>query len=216
MPYRVRSSAVSGPSHGTARSCSGAADIHRCHLHSRPERAELSLQRVNGGTGGARPHRVVSVEVHSRPELCGLLSSLREYVRWVFDLLTLFQYFRAGTLPPPGEVPSAFRPTPEMMQKVTDALKREPAAATLLYHRSGANNAEELGAVLTFHTDLMRDVQSRCGGNPTGNQGTVYVAGPESVAVNRGVRRVAAAKGAAACLMGMQGPRGTLTSVPRP
>jgi hypothetical protein len=139
-----------------------------------------------------------------------MLSTPFDYVRRAFDVLTLFAYFHPDTLPPPGEVPPDFRPTEERMQRVVRALEANPATTAVLRSESGAHDIRELGAILVFHTDLLRDVRSKCGGNPIGNDGILYVVGTDLEKTNAGVRRVSAAPRAAACLKDTGSAHGTL------
>ncbi|MBC7926092.1 MAG: alpha/beta hydrolase [Bryobacteraceae bacterium] len=141
---------------------------------------------------------------------CGMLSKPSDYVRRAFDLLTLFAYFHPDTLPPPGEIPADFRPTEERMQRVVRALAANPTAAAVLRTESGAHDLSELGAIVVFHTDLLRDVKSKCGGNPVSNEGTLYVSSADPEQINAGVRRFPAAPRAANCLRGIGAARGEL------
>jgi len=131
---------------------------------------------------------------------CGMLSTPFDYVRQAFDLLALFSYYEPSLLPSPAEVPSGFRPSPEIMQGVAKALQANGEAKESLQIASGASDVGTLAGILVFHTDLMRDVQSKCGGNPVNNTGTVYSSRSDADRVNAGVLRVASAPGAASCL----------------
>lgn len=141
---------------------------------------------------------------------CGMLSTPFDYVGRAFDLLTLFAYFHPGVLPPPGDVPSSFRPTQDRIRNVTQALESNPSTTTMLRRESGANGTNELAAILVFHTDLLRDVGSRCGGNPASNQGTLYTVGDDLEKINAGVQRTSGAPGAATCLRNIGAARGAL------
>ncbi|MBC7924130.1 MAG: alpha/beta hydrolase [Bryobacteraceae bacterium] len=141
---------------------------------------------------------------------CGMLSTPYNYVRRVFDLLTLFAYFHTDMLPAPAAVPSDFRPTEDRIRSVARALEADPDGTAVLRSESGANDIPELAAILVFHTDLLRDVRAKCGGNPIGNAGTLYVVGADLEKVNAGVARVSAAPGVAACLKKIGGPQATL------
>jgi pimeloyl-ACP methyl ester carboxylesterase len=101
---------------------------------------------------------------------CGMLSTPSDYVRRAFDLLTLYSYFHPDTLPPPGDVPPDFRPTEERVGNVVRTLEANPVATAVLRNESAIRDVRELGAILVFHTDLLRDVQLKCGGNAIGNQ----------------------------------------------
>jgi len=85
------------------------------------------------------------------------------------------------------------------------------AAAAPLRAYSGARNNQDLSELLVFHTDALRDLQQRCGGNPFDNRQTLYTLGSESAVVNAGVERYSAESVAEACARNLPRPTAKLT-----
>lgn len=206
--------AESGYSRGGIAVDAAVRDIDALRKYFRKKYRRTAAVYVLGESmGGLIALRLMEAFPHAYKaglSFCGLLTTPSDYVRRAFDLLTLFGYFHPGILPPPGEVPPDFRPTEERMRSVVRALEANPDATAVLRNHSGVHDLPELGQILVFHTDLLRDVRSKCGGNPIGNESTLYVVGAGVERINAGVRRVSAAPGAAACLRDTGSARGTL------
>jgi hypothetical protein len=141
---------------------------------------------------------------------CGMLGSPFEYTRRVFDLLTLFNYFYPEVLPPPSAIPANFRPTETLMAAVEATLDKSPNEARLLRDQAGVHTNKELAPALVFHTDLLRDLNTACGGNPFDNRSTIYAAGTDSTTVNERLKRIAASPAATECVKRMKTPSGKL------
>lgn len=142
---------------------------------------------------------------------CGMLSTPFDYVRQAFDLLALFSYYEPAILPSPADVPPNFQPSQALMQRVAKALQAKVQARESLQIASGTSDLGTLAGLLVFHTDLMRDVQSKCGGNPVNNTGTLYLTQNDADRVNAGVLRAASAQGAARCLKAIGAARAGLS-----
>jgi len=183
---------------------------HFGRKHSRPK-AIFAVGESMGGLVALRLVERFPSNYTAGLSYCGMLSSPSDYVRRVFDLLALFAFFHPGVLPNPDQVPTGFRPTEELMKNVARALETNPKAAEILFRESGANGIEDLAPALVFHTDLLRDVGQRCGGNVIDNRGTLYVSGEGTERVNKGLRRVSAAPNTTACLGDMSRPMGLLS-----
>jgi acetyl esterase/lipase len=157
--------------------------------------------------------------VESRPSeyqgglaFCGLLSPPYSFLQRAFDLLVLNQHYFPGVLPSPAQVPQSYAPGEKVLETVLGSLERNSSAAATLRSYSGVRNNQELAGLLMFHSDALRDLQKRCGGNPFDNRQTLYTLGSDSVAVNRGVPRYAADRQAEACAHKLVVPTGALAA----
>jgi pimeloyl-ACP methyl ester carboxylesterase len=156
--------------------------------------------------------------VESRPAeyngglaFCGMLSTPAAYLRRAFDLLVLFAAYAPDILPPPGSIPASYKPDRNLMERVGRAIRDKPAPAAALRVFAGVRSDGELAEILVFHTDALKDLAARCGGNPFDNRSTLYDAGEESIAVNRNVPRFQAVPAAAVCSGAFVAPRGILS-----
>jgi len=130
----------------------------------------------------------------------GLLSAPQPFLkRAAFDLLVLYRHYFHGILPSPAHVGFSYAPDQQTLDSVTASLASNEAAAAPLRAYSGARNNQDLSELLVFHTDALRDLQQRCGGNPFDNRQTLYTLGSESAVVNAGVERYSAESAAQAC-----------------
>lgn len=141
---------------------------------------------------------------------CGMLSSPAAFLRRAFDLLALFAAYVPDILPPPGKVPPTYKPGEQLIKKVLQGLENKADGAAAIRSYAGVANNEELAGLLVFHTDALRDVAVRCGGNPFDNRSTLYSAGRSAAEVNGKVPRFEDDPDAATCMKGFLAPKGVL------
>ena len=144
--------------------------------------------------------------------LCGPLAAPLYFMsRGAFDGRVVFDYYLPGVLPDPSHVPADFRNTKEVQQKVLDALDAAPEKAEILRRRDGFKSNKDLAGVVSFITDLLRELGERAGGNPFDNRSTIYNGTPDDNALNEGVRRYTADPRAAAYLRTYYTPTGRMS-----
>jgi hypothetical protein len=75
----------------------------------------------------------------------------------------------------------------------------------------GIHGNKDLASVIMFGTYVLRDIEQRAGGNPFDNRNTIYTGTADDNALNDGVKRYAADRGALAYLQRYQALTGHLT-----
>jgi pimeloyl-ACP methyl ester carboxylesterase len=206
--------AESGYSKGGLAVDQAFVDTHALREHFLAEHSKTRAVYVLGESMGGL---VALTLVESYPNsykaglsFCGLLASPFEYTRRAFDLLALFHHFHPEALPPPSAIPADFSPSETSFATVAASLDRSPVEAELVRNQAGVNTNEELAQVLVFHTDLLRDLATACGGNAFDNRSTIYVVGARSTTINERLQRVSASPTAIECVKRMKAPRGNL------
>jgi predicted esterase len=98
--------------------------------------------------------------------ISGLLSRPYDFMKRAFDLLALYEREIPGVLPAASHVPSDYVADEQTVRQVLGSLEAHPDAALTLRERASVRRNEELAELLAFHTDALRDLQTRCAGNP--------------------------------------------------
>jgi len=142
--------------------------------------------------------------------LCGPLTDMPSFLLDAFNVRVVFDFYFPGILPPPDRVPSDFRNSKQLVQRVSDVLKQKPAEAEILRRYTRLHSLGDIAGDLTLFTELMGDLRRRTGGNPFDNLNIVYTIDGDSNALNRGVKRYAADPVAAAYLAAWYSPSGKL------
>ncbi len=144
--------------------------------------------------------------------LCGPLASATYFMsRGAFDGRVLFDYYFPGVLPNPSKVPADYQSNQESTAAVIKALDSAPDKAEILRRRDGFKSNKDMAGVLTFITNMLRELQERSGGNPFDNRNTIYNGTPDDNALNDGIQRYAADPKAAAYLRTYYTPSGRVT-----
>jgi pimeloyl-ACP methyl ester carboxylesterase len=143
--------------------------------------------------------------------LCGPLAAANYFMgRGAFDLRVVFDYYFPGALSSPDKVDSAFVNNKAAAEKLTALLDANPEKSAMLRRYSGAKNNKDLGGTISFVTYLLKELQTRAGGNPFDNRGIIYEGVEDYNALNDGVKRYAADPRAADYIRTWYTPTGKL------
>jgi pimeloyl-ACP methyl ester carboxylesterase len=150
---------------------------------------------------------------HGGLPLCGPLSPAQDFFsEGMFDLLVAFDHLFPGALPDASQgLADPGAPPTVDARAIAAALEAEPARAAGLAQRFGIR-PPDLPGVVSFYYTVLKELQHRAGGNPFDNTEVVYSGYGDDVALNRGIRRYAAAPGAAEYLRGIYAPTGRVSA----
>ena len=144
--------------------------------------------------------------------LCGPLAAPVWFMsRGAFDGMVLFNYYFPGILPDPTKIPSDFANNRALQDKIEQALEAAPEKAAALRRQNNLKSNKDLASTMAFVSYLIKELQDRAGGNPFDNRNTIYTGTADDNALNDGVKRYAADRGALAYLQRYQTLTGHLT-----
>jgi pimeloyl-ACP methyl ester carboxylesterase len=174
---------------------------------------------VAGGSMGGQLV-AVTLELNPKPylgglDLCGSVGPTYVNFDHRFAMRAAFDYYFPGVMPPLVPVPDSFDDTIADRDKVYDALRADPAAATAMRNLTGLHNDANLAHDIAYWTFIVKDLQQRSGGNPFDNRNFVYNGTSPSSAgedfdLNAKVRRYAASPKARVYLLHHYTPTGRL------
>ncbi|HEY6337764.1 MAG TPA: alpha/beta hydrolase [Candidatus Sulfotelmatobacter sp.] len=144
-------------------------------------------------------------------DLCGAAENTPALFTRAFDVSVLFDYYFPGVLPNPAKVPADFEISEKLEKKIGELLQSKPQAAASLRRFSGLRDNKDLTGNLVFLGWVLKDIERRARGNPFDNRNTIYTGTTDDNAVNDGVKRYAADRGALAYLERYYTPTGHLT-----
>ena len=172
--------------------------------------------------GGSMGGQLVAVTLEINPksymgglDLCGSVGPTYVNFDHRFAMRAAFDYYFPGVMPPLVPVPASFEDTIADRDKVLDALRADPAAATAMRNLTALHNDANLAHDIAYWTFVVKDLQQRAGGNPFDNRNFVYDGTSPSSAgddfeLNAKVRRYAASPQARAYLLRHYTPTGRL------
>lgn len=144
--------------------------------------------------------------------LCGPLAPASWFMsRQPFDYVAVFGYFFPGALPPPHQVPAGFKGGAAETARILEILGKNAEKAAEMRRFTGIRTNKDLAGTLVFFTSILQELQGRAGGNPFGNESTVYQGTSDDNALNDGVQRYQAAPRAAEYVHRFYTPHGRLT-----
>lgn len=174
---------------------------------------------VAGGSMGGQLV-AITLEINPKPylgglDLCGSVGPTYVNFNHRFAMRAAFDYYFPGVMPTLVPVPASFEDTIADRDKVFDALKANPIAATTLRNLTGLHTDANLAHDIAYWTFVVKDLQERAGGNPFDNRNFVYNGTSPSSAgddfeLNAKVRRYAATPQARAYMMRHYTPSGHL------
>jgi len=184
------------------------------HAHGQPRETYVA----GGSMGGALV--MVTLELNPKPylgglDLCGSVGPTYESFERRFAWRAAFDFYFPGLMPPLVMTPPSYEESAALREKVLDALRANPAAATELRGLTGLHKDAEVAHDMVYFTFVIADMQRRSGGNPFDNRNYIYTGtNPETTAsdyaLNDGVRRYAAEPRAREYLMHHYTPNGRL------
>jgi len=174
---------------------------------------------VGGSMGGALT--MVTLELNPKPyvgglDLCGAVGPTSESFERRFALRAAFDFYFPNVLPTLVPTPLDYDDTPAIREKIADALKANPAAATAIRSLTGLHTDASVASSMAYFTFVIGDMQRRARGNPFDNRNYIYTGtNPTSplgdYALNDGVHRYSAIPKARDYLFLHYTPNGHLT-----
>ena len=174
---------------------------------------------VAGGSMGGQLV-AVTLELNPKPymgglDLCGSVGPTYVNFNRRFALRAAFDYYFPGVMPPLVPVPASFEDTIADRDKVLEALRTDPAAATSMRNLTGLHTDANLAHDIAYWTFIVKDLQQRAGGNPFDTTNFVYNGTSPSSAgddfdLNAKVKRYSASPQARAYLLHHYTPTGRL------
>jgi len=171
----------------------GAVDTERLRRqfvdkHGKPKETILSGMSM-GGT-------LIAMALENEPDLydgalslCGVLEPSDRLMQRDFALRAAFDHYFPNVLGPLVPVAADFMPTDALIEKVTAAMKANPAGVRALLSFYGVGDAATLPDIIVFDTYEIMEMQQRAHGNPFGNADLIYTGSGDDFALNDGVRR---------------------------
>jgi len=174
---------------------------------------------VAGGSMGGQLV-AVTLELNPKPylgglDLCGSVGPTYVNFNRRFAMRAAFDYYFPGVMPPLVPVPANFDDTIADRDKVLEALRADPAAATAMRNLTGLHTDANLAHDIAYWTFIVKDLQQRAGGNPFDTRNFVYNGtSPNSAGddfdLNAKVKRYSASPQARAYLLHHYTPTGRL------
>jgi hypothetical protein len=174
---------------------------------------------VAGGSMGGQLV-AITLEINPKPylgglDLCGSVGPTYFNFDHRFAMRAAFDYYFPGVMPPLVPVPASFEDTLADRDKVFDALRADPAAATAMRNLTGLHTDSNLAHDIAYWTFVVKDLQERGHGNPFDNRNFIYAgtspnSAGEDFELNAKVKRYAASAQARAYLMRHYTPSGRL------
>lgn len=162
---------------------------HFVSKHGVPAETYITGHSMGGHITMAIIERYAEVYQGAMP-MCGPLGAAIDFLNTgVFDMLVTFEALF------PGTIGSPYEPSLQTGSKVKAAVAADPARATMYAQRYGRTVAQLPGALSLFHA-ITGELKQRAGGEPFDNRNRIYSGFGDDVALNRSVKRYAAAPSA--------------------
>ena len=223
--YAVIQSAFSAPGWALAEGYPETEQLRQYFLkkYEKPaegEKAAKQMETIAAGESMGGALLVATLELNPKPysgglNLCGSVGSTDLAFQRRFAWRAAFDFYFPGLLPPLVPSPPNYRESHALKEKVGEALKANPAAATALRSLMDLHTDHELADNMVYFTYVISDMQRRAGGNPFDNRNFLYTNTSPTItafdnALNDGVHRYAADPGAREYLIRHYTPNGHL------
>lgn len=133
--------------------------------------------------------------------MCGTPEPSLQFMKArIFDMRLLFDYYFPGL---PGSVVEFPEDSPNMpgtFMKVQALIKDRPEEAKAFADLVELPGPDSLPSVIAFWTEILRELQTRAGGNAFDNRDSIYIGSDDDAALNREIPRYAADEAAVAYL----------------
>ena len=173
---------------------------------------------VGGSMGGALV--MITLELNPKPyvgglDLCGAVGPTFVSFDRRFALRAAVAAYFTGVMGPRGPVPADYDDTAAVRERILNALKANPADATLVRDLMGLHTDANVARDISYFTFVIADMQRRAGGNPFDNRNWIYsgtnaTVSSSDVELNESVRRYAADRKARDYLVRHYTPTGHL------
>jgi pimeloyl-ACP methyl ester carboxylesterase len=122
--------------------------------------------------------------------MCGAGSSALEFFRSrVFDMRVLFDYYFPGLPGSAVEFPESMGTMQDTGRRIGELIAADREKAERYARMVNLSSVEAIPGVLAFWTEILRELQTRTGGNAFGNRETVYSGSDDDKALNREIPR---------------------------
>ena len=173
---------------------------------------------VGGSMGGALV--MITLELNPKPylgglDLCGAVGPTFVSFDRRFALRAAFDVYFPGVMGPLLPVPADYDDTAAVRDRISNALRANPANATLLRNLMGLHTDANVARDIAYFTFVIADLQRRAGGNPFDNRNWIYTGTNPALSatdteLNDSVRRYPADKKARDYLVRHYTPTGHL------
>ena len=173
---------------------------------------------VGGSMGGALV--MITLELNPKPflgglDLCGAVGPTFVSFDRRFALRAAFDSYFPGVMGPLVPVPADFDDTAAERERITGALKANPAEAALVRSLMGLHTDANVARDVSYFTFVIADLQHRAGGNPFDNRNWIYTgtngtSTASDIELNEKVHRYAADRRAVEYLVRHYTPTGHL------
>ena len=132
---------------------------------------------VGGSMGGALV--MITLELNPKPylgglDLCGAVGPTFVSFDRRFALRAAFDAYFPGVMGPLVPVPADYDDTHVVRERILDALRENPANATLIRSLMGLHTDANVARDISYFTFVIADMQRRAGGNPFDNRNWIY------------------------------------------
>jgi len=186
----------------------------RAHLRSKfgpPKRVILAGESMGGTVALALLERHPD-HYQGGVAFCGGTVSAYDYFkRNAFDVLIVFDALFRGVLPPPDDIPRTFQAGEAQVSAVLKALQTNPANASIVQTMTSASDISSASQLLVLHTDALKELALRSGGNPFDNRRSAYPSLVKDGKPAANVRRVRSTRAAERYLRRYYTPKGSLS-----
>ncbi len=223
--YAIIQSAFSTPGWALAEAYPETEQLRQYFLkkYEKPSEGKKAAKQMEtiaagGSMGGALV--VATLELNPKPysgglNLCGSVGPTDMAFQRRFAWRAAFDFYFPGLLPQLVPSPPNFRESRALKEKISDALKANPTAATAMRGLMELHSDHEVVDDIVYFTYVITDMQRRAGGNPFDNRNFLYTNTSPTItatdnALNDGVHRYAPDPGAREYLLHHYTPNGHL------
>jgi hypothetical protein len=145
---------------------------------------------------------MITLELNPKPyvgglDLCGAVGPTFVSFDRRFAMRAAFDSYFPGVMGSLVPVPADYEDNPAVRERVLNALKENPAGATLLRNLMGLHTDANVSRDVAYFTFVIADLQRRAGGNPFDNRNWIYAgtnpaSSASDIVLNENVKRYAA------------------------
>ena len=176
--------------------------LNKYEKPSKGKKAAKQMETIVAGGSMGAALVVATLELNPKPfagglDLCGSVGPADLALQRRFAWRAAFDFYFPSLMPPLVPSPPGFRESHALREKVMDALKANPGAATSLRDLMDLHSDQDVANDIVYFTYVITDIQRRAGGNPFDNRNFLYsntglTSTSSDNALNDGVRRYAA------------------------
>ncbi|MEK7794697.1 MAG: DUF6351 family protein [Candidatus Hydrogenedentota bacterium] len=124
--------------------------------------------------------------------MCGTPESTPKFFKErMFDMRILFDYYFPGLPGSAVEFPDGQATMPKMLGRARELVEADPKRAEEFIRLVDLPDVPTLPTVIAFWSEILREMQTRAGGNAFDNRDTIYAGSSNDAELNRNVQRFA-------------------------